>query len=105
MVNNLGSNEKQVRVISWIHSHVKGMDCSFSSIDIHTQCSLQDYYPGSFGTVVEIKKDSSIGKFDAFVVTELGGATVWDCNERNRAKSLARVQHQKCSSSAFYKSI
>ena len=51
-------------LISWIHSHVGGSECFFSSIDNHTQYSYQKVHKGVLGLVVEIKpngKKGSIG--------------------------------------------
>ena len=91
--------------IAWIHSHVAGMHCCFSSIDVHTQYSHQLLYPGSFGIVVQIRRDSSVGVCDAYIVNDDGSARVWDCNDRNRSRPLSRVQHQSCGIPALYTSI
>ena len=104
LANNLNPG-REFALIAWIHSHVQGMHCCFSSIDIHTQYAQQIIYEGSFGIVVEIKRDSTVGKYDAYKVTDEGAAHVWDCNDKNRGSPLARKQHQSCSGPSFYKSI
>ena len=104
MANNLNCGRK-FTIVSWIHSHVQGMKCCFSSIDIHTQYALQQIYPNCFGIVVEIKRDSLAGQYDAYKVTDDGATHVWLCNDRHKRRSMARVQHESCGSQALYKSI
>ena len=96
---NLGEN---LAIIGWIHSHVQSMHCCFSSVDIHTQFAQQRMYEGSFGLVVEIKPDSTVGNYDAYMVSELGKAAVQECN---RLHSPSRIQHESCSHEEFYYSI
>ena len=102
IANSSGLDGDQV-IIAWIHSHVQGMQCCFSSIDVHSQHAMQMMYPGSFGIVMEVKKCSEIGKTDAFVLTDHGLARVLSCNLNNLSHSGA--QHESCSRSDLYQSI
>ena len=44
IANSSGLDGDQV-IIAWIHSHVQGMQCCFSSIDVHSQHAMQIMYP------------------------------------------------------------
>ena len=46
--------KKDFVLISWIHSHVGGVPCGFSSIDMHSQFLYERAYPGILGTVFQI---------------------------------------------------
>ena len=96
---------KSLSIIAWIHSHVQNMHCCYSSVDVHMQYAQQMVYTGCFGIVVEIKNNSEIGKFDAYVLTDLGLATVWDCNDQHREFPKSRIQHPSCHGQSLYKSI
>ena len=50
-------------LISWIHSHVGGVTCGFSSIDMHTQYCYEWSSPGILGAVFEIDKQNTCKKF------------------------------------------
>ena len=39
---------------AWIHSHVSGNKCFFSSIDLHTQFAFEQCSPDVLGCVVEL---------------------------------------------------
>ena len=46
--------KKKPCLIMWIHSHVRGSECCFSSIDNHTQYAYSKYHSGVLGLVIEI---------------------------------------------------
>ena len=89
------------RVIAWIHSHVKGAPCGFSTIHVHTQYEHMLNYPNIVGIVVEIAR-SGVVKADAFSLTEIGFEAVAHCS---RTSNLSSVQHGSCSSFDFFKSV
>ena len=41
-------------LVSWIHSHVGGTLCGFSSVDMHTQYRWEQAFPAVLGTVLQI---------------------------------------------------
>ena len=49
-------------IISWVHSHVRGNPCFFSSLDMHCQYAYEDQYPGILGTVFEITEENNCNK-------------------------------------------
>ena len=75
----LERGEKPV-LIAWIHSHVRGSDCGFSSIDNHTQHSFSKLHKGVLGLVIEIKKNDQRGPHDFFELTKIGRKTIEICS-------------------------
>ncbi len=62
---------------AWIHTHVRGVKCGFSSVDVHTQYAYSHdaMYPNIMGHVVELCQDGSIIE-DFFTLTAEGKAQV-----------------------------
>ena len=83
--------------ISWIHTHVGGHPCGFSSVDMHSQYRHGEF--GMFGTVFEISRKNICEKFDFYTLTEEGTNVVGACN------NPASVQHSSCYSFDFFSSI
>ena len=64
-------NEKFV-VVSWIHSHVDGTACGFSSVDMHSQFRYEEAFQRVLGTVLEIDRQNQCKKHDFCRLTEKG---------------------------------
>ncbi len=87
-------------VIAWVHSHVRGSPCGFSSIDVHTQYSLQRIFDNILGLVYEIKANGSyIAEW--FNLTSEGEKQVRICSQ---TKNISSIQHSQCSDQSFFKS-
>ena len=84
-------------VALWLHSHVAGNECGFSSVDLHTQSAFELIIPNIIGGVVEIKNNKVV-KYDFYQLSVEGKEKVKTCKEK---LSL----HSSCSNSAFYKSV
>ena len=88
-------------IISWIHSHVRGVKVGFSSIDMHTQHAYQKMSANTFGIVYEIRGNGNYVK-DAFMLSTVGQETVEHCS---RTRSVSSAQHSECYSETFYSSV
>ncbi len=95
----------RTKIVAWIHSHVRGNTCFFSSLDIHSQYALSleaTGFPGILGQVVEIKEDGTCGSTDYFELTINGHRKVAACS---RSQNLSNVQHSSCSDKEMYMSV
>ena len=90
---------KEVKIVSWIHSHVRGNKCFFSSVDVHTQLSMNFLFPQITGIVVEIGNDGQCIKYDSYSLTHLGEKEVKSCA---RSHSFGSELHNNCSNQDFY---
>ena len=54
--SDIAKSDNNPKIMAWIHSHVRGSECGFSSIDVHTQYAFSRIYNGILGMVVEIDK-------------------------------------------------
>ena len=92
---------KEVTLVSWIHSHVRGNRCGFSSVDVHTQLSMNFLFPKITGIVIEIDANGHCRKFDSYALTEIGEQVVKTCA---RTQGLGSELHSNCSNDAFFHS-
>ena len=92
---------REVKIVSWIHSHVRGNQCFFSSVDVHTQLSMNFLFPQITGIVVEIGNDGQCIKYDSYSLTHLGEKEVKSCA---RSHSFGSELHHNCSNQDFYHS-
>ena len=92
---------ENVAVVSWVHSHVRGIACSFSSIDMHAQYAYNKHFPGILGLVFQIGLNGDLQKFDFYSLTGIGTAAVGRCS---RSRNLSRHLHEECKSDSFYQS-
>ncbi len=86
------------RIIAWVHSHVCGALCGFSSIDVHAQYAYRTLYHewNVYGLVYEIRDDgSSIS--DWLDITQEGKKVISKC-------SVTQVQHGSCSARHYFES-
>lgn len=93
---------EQPCLISWIHSHVGGSECSFSSIDNHTQHLLNKEHKGVLGLVVEIKQNGKKGVHDFFELTSFGKKEIQNCSRQKNC--ITTKQHESCMGRNFYQS-
>ena len=48
------NHKHRARYVFWVHSHVRGTKCGFSSIDLHTQYAFELTIPHILGLVIEM---------------------------------------------------
>jgi hypothetical protein len=89
-------------LIAWIHSHVRGAECSFSSIDNHTQHAYSKLHSGVLGLVIEILPDGKRGVYDFFELSRFGKQIIERCNRSKHC--ITTVQHDSCMGKKFYQS-
>ena len=71
--------ENDEKIIGWVHSHVRGIRCFFSSLDVHNQYLSQRLDSNHLGLVVQIHPDKSLVDHDYYQLTSLGMTTVTNC--------------------------
>lgn len=94
--------KEQPCLISWIHSHVGGSECCFSSIDNHTQHTYSKVHKGVLGLVVEIKHNGKKGAYDFFELTSFGKQKIEKCSRQPNV--ITTQQHESCMGREFYQS-
>lgn len=95
----MGNNLPNSKILLWVHTHVQGTKCGFSSVDCHNQFALELHNPWILGMVIEINEGQNV--VDAFALTPLGKETIRECS---RSSNLSSIQHEQCSSKLFYQS-
>ena len=100
--NFLTVRNKQPYLLAWIHSHVGGVPCNFSSVDLHTQHSYSKIHEGILGMVLEINNSSQLVSHDFFELSNGGKLFVEQCSRRPNCNS--RSQHETCNNASFYQS-
>ena len=61
------------KIISWVHTHVRGTKAGFSAIDLHNHHGLERHVsPGIFGTVYEITENRYMYHYEPYVLTKEG---------------------------------
>jgi hypothetical protein len=88
-------------VISWVHTHVRGVKLGFSSINVHAQYAWSQMFPRAFGLVFELDSRYNY-KYEAYVLTDEGKYRVGECS---RLHNLSTQQPEACSSESLYKSV
>ena len=88
-------------VVSWIHSHVRGAKCFFSSIDVHSQYSYELFHDVILGGVFEIDIHNNCPNFDFYRLTPEGKEIVGACSKN---KNLPGTFHETCQIPSFYRS-
>ena len=81
----------------WIHSHVEGNKCGFSSTDIQTQFAYEQMVPNILGCVFEVGK-TKIVKYDFFKLTAEGKDRVKTCQK-------SATLHSSCFGRTFYEIV
>ena len=90
-------------LICWIHSHVGGIKCGFSSIDVHTQHTLSKIHDEVLGMVIELNEGGQIANHDFYEISREGSRCVESCSRKKGCN--AREQHDSCYNVNFYKSV
>lgn len=91
------------KVISWIHTHVRGTPAGFSSIDLHNHHGLDKYLsPGIIGAVYEITNNRNQYRLEPYILSEEGQIRITECQ---RTLGISNQQHQECFDTRFYRSI
>ena len=88
----------KLSIASWVHSHVEDVKCCFSSVDMHTQFTLNKMYPDILGLVFQIGKDSSLENYDFYGLTKKGHHGLSQC------KKSGTKFHEGCFKESFYAS-
>ena len=95
-------NGKTPCLIAWIHSHVGGVKCNFSSVDLHTHHSYNKIHDGILGLVLEIHENGELITHDFFVLSRIGKKNLEQCSRQKECNS--RLQHESCNNPRFYQS-
>ena len=98
----MSENSRQPVLMSWIHSHVQGVKCNFSSVDLHTQHTFAKVYKNILGLVVELTEAGQIAKYDFFEMSVKGKLSIEICSRKENCQP--RLQHQSCNNDLYYKS-
>ena len=94
--------KKKPCLIAWIHSHVRGAECCFSSIDNHTQYAYSKVHNAVLGLVIEIDLNGKKGVEDFFEMSKSGKAAIETCSRKKDC--ITNQQHDSCSDRMFYQS-
>ena len=80
--------------MAWVHSHVDGNKCFFSSLDCHTQRTIQCQIPDALGIVLEIDKEKNLIQSDYYQLTPFGMKHV------ERCRDTSQQLHSRCNRNA-----
>ena len=100
---NLIYSEERGRpyLMSWIHSHVGGAECFFSSVDVHTQHTLAKFHEAVIGMVIQLNENDKIVHHDFYEMSRQGLRHVENCSKKRNCNS--RQQHDSCYNTNLYK--
>lgn len=101
ILNNSPMKEKygsKLSIVAWVHSHVLGVPCSFSTTDVHSQFTWSKIYPDILGLVFELDREGFLTKYDLFGLTRQGNLNVKKC-------ILPWNQCGKCGKESYYSSF
>ena len=100
---NLIYSEERGRpyLMSWIHSHVGGAECFFSSVDVHTQHTLAKFHEAVIGMVIQLNENDEIVHHDFYEMSRQGLRHVENCSKKRNCNS--RQQHDSCYNTNLYK--
>ena len=89
-------------LLAWVHTHVQGTSCCFSSVDCHNQFALQKHYsPEVVGIVCELKPDKEDWSWDVYELSNLGENQIHECN---LTSNVAGMLHDGCANDNYYQS-
>ena len=88
-------------VCLWIHTHVRGTLCGFSSVDVHTQFAYSMINSNVLGLVLQLDQGGFCQKYDFYDLTEHGQNVVSHCG---RTKNTSSIQHESCSGPELFQS-
>ena len=87
--------------MSWIHSHVRGVECCFSSIDVHTQHTFAKIHEEVIGMVIQLNENEEIVHYDFYEMSRQGLRYVENCSRKKNCNT--RQQHDSCYNTNLYK--
>ena len=95
---------KDKKMVGWIHTHVRGVNCFFSSIDVHSQFHYQQTFKGFIGIVCQLTEDNFFIDRDFFKLTNQGIDNVKKCIAKHGNNNQ---QHNDCHKlpGELYKSV
>ena len=85
------------QILGWVHTHTQGVNCYFSSLDVHTQFTYQQMCSDFLGIVCELSEDNFFINQDYYNLTDEGMTNVLNCIAINNNKTLDH-QHNFCNS-------
>ena len=100
--SNFNIANKKPILAFWLHTHVRGSLCGFSSVDVHTQYAYRLIAPQVLGGVIQLEHDGSCQNYDFFELTSAGNKAVGKCG---KTMNLSSIQHESCASEDFYASV
>ena len=97
----MSKNDMKPELMLWIHTHVRGSYCGFSSIDCHTQFAYKTISSEVLGLVAELDSEGLCKDYDFLELTDLGQNSVKKCG---RSSNLSHIQHESCSEPGYFQS-
>ena len=64
----------KLQIVAWIHSHVRGIECNLSSIDVHTHYFFKQVcgISGLLAMVFQVTDEDLVKTYDAFTLNTMG---------------------------------
>ena len=100
-LEDLGDLTKDTKLAFWIHTHVRGSLCGFSSVDVHTQYAYNLLSPKVLGLVIQLNENGECENYDFYELTSTGSKIVKECG---KTLNLSSIQHESCSGQDLFKS-
>ena len=88
----------KLSIAAWVHSHVEGVECCFSSVDLHTQFTWSQVFPDILGLVFEIDQDGLPAEYDFYGLTTQGITKLREC------RKPGSDGHVECDKKSYYTS-
>ena len=88
----------KLSIAAWVHSHVEGVECCFSSVDLHTQFTWSQVFPDILGLVFEIDQDGLPAEYDFYGLTTQGVTKLREC------RKPGSDGHVECDKKSYYTS-
>ena len=88
----------KLSIAAWVHSHVEGVECCFSSVDLHTQFTWSQVFPDILGLVFEIDQDGLPAEYDFY------GLTTQGITELRKCRKPGSDGHVECDKKSYYTS-
>ena len=101
LMNSTAQEEYQERfsLLAWVHTHVRGTGCFFSSVDCHNQHLLKSVFPDVVGIVFSLAPDGRLHDWDAYDLTPAGQKKIALCG---RVSNRSSILHDDCADNAYY---
>ena len=95
MRNKYGS---KLSIAAWVHSHVQGVQCCFSSVDVHNHLTLSKTFDDILGLVFELDKEGDPKNYDFYALTRKGVLKARKCQKPGFDF------HDECAEKSYYTS-